>query len=372
MKVAYQFSKELAKRGHEVVVYTSDAKDLNTRLSTEPERILDSFKVHYMRNLLMMPVRKSKLFITPELRLKVKEEIKEFDVVHLHEYRSYQNVIVHHYAKKFGVPYVLQAHGSLSRIIEKQSLKWIYDVFLGYSILRDASKVIALNQEEAKQYVEMGVPEEKVTVIPNGIDLSEYANLPPKGSFKEKFNIPEEMKIVLYLGRVHKSKGIDFLLKSFSILVNRFKPGEIILTLVGPDDGYLDKAKSLARSLKISQSVLFTGFVSVEDKLGALVDADVFVTPSFYGFPVAFLEACAVGTPIITTTSGDTLEWINGNVGYVAAPTLFDLALATHRIISDDELREKFSRNCRDTVKSEFSLEKVVDKLTLMYREVAE
>jgi glycosyltransferase involved in cell wall biosynthesis len=95
----------------------------------------------------------------------------------------------------------LQVHGSLPRIGAKQQLKWIYDVLFGYRLLRDASKVIALTRVEAEQYRRMGVPEEKIAIIPNGIDLSEYAELPPKGVFKKKFNIPEDRKIILYLGQ---------------------------------------------------------------------------------------------------------------------------------------------------------------------------
>lgn len=68
------------------------------------------------------------------------------------------------------------------------------------------------------------------------------------------------------------------------------------LVIAGPDDGYLAEAKSLCDSLSISDSVLFTGFISGEDKLKALVDSDVFITPSFLGFLVTFLEACATGT----------------------------------------------------------------------------
>ena len=147
---------------------------------------------------------------------------------------------------------------------------------------------------------------------------------------------------------------------------------DAVLIIAGPDDGYLNEARALANSLGIYNSVMFTGFISSEDKLKALVDADVFVTPSFYGFPMTFLEACATGTPIITTTLGDTLEWINGNVGYVSLPTYSHIAEAIYRIVSDDELHEKFSRNCRGIVRSEFSLEKVVDRLEQVYRAVAE
>jgi len=116
---------------------------------------------------------------------------------------------------------------------------------------------------------------------------------------------------------------------------------------------------------------VFTGFISSEDKLMALVDADVFVTPSFYGFPMTFLESCAVGTPIVTTSLGDTLEWIDGNIGYVTRPTPRDLAEAIYRITSDDELRRKFSRNCIKVMISNFSLEKVIERLEKLYGEVA-
>ena len=57
--------------------------------------------------------------------------------------------------------------------------------------------------------------------------------------------------------------------------------------------------------------------MSEKEKITIFVDADVFVTPSFSGFPVTFLEACACSTPIITTNKGDELDWIHNKVGYV-------------------------------------------------------
>ncbi len=103
----------------------------------------------------------------------------------MHNYRSFQNIAVAHYAKKSGVPYVLQAHGSLPKIMGKQRLKWLYDVLFGYRLLKNASKVIALTPFEAQQYIDFGVPEEKIEIIPNGIDLSRYHNFCPK-AFQEK------------------------------------------------------------------------------------------------------------------------------------------------------------------------------------------
>jgi len=363
--VVRSISKELAKK-HEVTVYTTSALDQrrdfkDSLFEVEP----DGYHVVYFPRIL----RFSGLNVSPAMARALKVTLGEFDIIHIHSWRHFQDIIVHHYAEKYGVPYVLQTHGSLPRIMAKRRLKWIYDFLFGYRLLRDASKVVALSQMEAEQCRGMGVPEGKIEVIPNGIDLSEYSHLPPKGSFKKKFGIDDEEKVILYLGRIHKTKGIDFLVKAYAYLVKNMKCNEAVLVIAGPDDGYLAEAKSLTGSLSISDHVLFTGFVSNEDKLKALVDADVFVTPSFYGFPVAFLEACATGTPIVTTTMGDMLEWIDGNAGYVTSPTKHDLAKTTYAIISDNGLHRKFSSNCRKTVRSKFSLRKVVNRLEQVYRE---
>ena len=371
-KVVYTISKELAKRGHLVTVFTSNMKDKHNKI-TKKDKVekINGVKVYRFQTVATIFTREMKLFVTPTMIQMLKKKIRTFDVIHLHEYTTFQNIVTHH-ACKYGVPYVLQAHGSLPKIGSWKKLKWFYDVLFGYRLLKDASKVIALSEVEAEQYRHMGVPDEKIAIIPNGIDLSEYAELPPKGYFKKKFNISEDKKIILYLGRIHKTKGIDFLLRAYAHLTNEMNCKDAVLVIAGPNSGYLNEAKALANSLGVYNSTVFTGFISSEDKLGALVDADVFVTPSFYGFPMTFLEACAVGTPIVTTSLGDTLEWIDGKVGYVTQPTHHDLVKAIYRIISDDKLRRKFSRNCIKVVRSDFSLEKVVEKLEKVYEEVVE
>jgi glycosyltransferase involved in cell wall biosynthesis len=367
--VAYQICRELSRRGHEVTVYTTDARDLTTRLNAEGSKILDGIRIHYFRNISMRPVKWSKLFMTPELFSAAKNEVKSFDIIHLHEYYTFQNVVLHRYAKRYGVPYVLQAHGSLPRI-GKAALKWFYDQVFGHRILRDASKVIALTETEFQQFVDVGISEDKIEVIPNGIDLSEYMDLPSRGGFKAKYGIKEDRRIILYLGRIHKTKRIDLLLKAYANLVNEMKIENVLLVIAGPDDGYLYEAKCLSDSLGISDSVLFTGFISNEEKRMALVDAEVLVIPSFNGFPMTFLESCLAGTPVITTTLGDTLSWIDGDVGYVTLPTHLDLAKAVYNVISNEHLHQKLSTNCRNTVK-EFSLDKIVDKLERVYGEVS-
>jgi glycosyltransferase involved in cell wall biosynthesis len=366
-QAAFRICKELAKRSHYVEVYTTNAYDQRRNFKPSNKQvIIHNIKVTYFSNF----IRMSNFYVAPEIIIKLWKTVRQFDIVHIHFGRQLYDAFFSLRENDFYPPYVLEAHGALPYIGRMRRIKLIYDRFFGEKTLKNASKVIALNRIEAEQYKRIGVPEEKIAIIPNGIDLSEYAELPSKGSFKKKFNIPEDRKIILYLGRIHKTKGIDLLIRAYACLKNEMKCKDTILVIVGPDDGYLREARNLANSLGLYNSVMFTGFISRKDKLRALVDADVFITPSFYGFPMTFLESCAVGTPIVTTSLGDTLEWIDGNAGFITQPIARDIAEAIQRIISDDKLRRRFSRNCIEIVKSEFSIEKVVDRLEEVYEEV--
>ncbi|MEM3504283.1 MAG: glycosyltransferase [Nitrososphaeria archaeon] len=366
-RVAYNLSKQLAKRGHRVVFYASDMYDCCKRSKSGYYKI-NGIGVHRFKTIGKFFCWLFKIYFTPSI-LSLRYEIKSFDIIHLHDYISFQNIIVAYFAKKYKIPYILQAHGSIPRTDRWKKLKWLYDIFFGYRLLREASRVIALNLAEAEHYKSIGILDKKISIIPNGIDLYEYANLPAKGLFKNKFGIPNEKKIILYLGRIHKTKGIDFIIKAYAHLTKKMNVKDTVLVIAGPDDGYLSETIGLAKRLGITDSVMFTLFISEEDKLKALVDAEVFLTPSFYGFPMTFLEACVTGTPIVTTNLGDTLEWIDNKIGYVTKPIPCDMAEAIYNIISNEGLRKRFSKNCIDIVKSNFLMEDIAIRLEKVYEE---
>ena len=166
----------------------------------------------------------------------------------------------------------------------------------------------------------MGVPDEKIAVIPNGIDFSEYAVLPPRGSFKRKFGIKNEEKIVLYLGRLHKIKGVDILVKAFTNVIENLD--DVRLVVVGPDDGSLDGLQTLVKDMNVGNKVIFTGPLYGLEKIKAYVDSEVYVLPSRYEtFPMTVLEAYACGKPVIASNVGGLKDLvINGETGLLVEP----------------------------------------------------
>ena len=172
----------------------------------------------------------------------------------------------------------MQAHGSVLPFFQKEKLKEIFDKQWGFDILHDANRAFALTEIEKEQYLKMGVSESKIEIVPLGINLEEYADLPEKGLFKYKYGIEENEKLILFLGRIHEIKGLDLLIKSF----NEISSDNVKLAIVGEDFGYKAELEKLILEFNLKDKVVFPGVLTGPDKIEALVDCDIFIMPSRY------------------------------------------------------------------------------------------
>lgn len=363
--VSYNIGKKLSERGHEVTVYTTDVGDTPSSRLPQGIKSKNGMKVYYFRNASNFLAFKYRLFLPLSMVFAIRKNIKNFDIVHINEYRSFLNLIIMYYCKKNNVPYVLQAHGSHSLASSRVGLRELYDWLFGYRVIDNATKIIALNKTEADKY-EFFTSKEKIEIVPNGIDFSNY-KVPEKGKFKGKYSISDDEKIVLYLGRIHQSKGIELLVNAFGSLVNDMD--NVRLILAGPDDGYKTQLKKMITDSGFGDKVIFTGYISNEEKMSAFVDSDVFVTPKFTGFPITFLEACICGVPIITTNKGDELGWINNLVGFVVDFNEESLRNSILKVLRDDELSKRFSEGGRRLVKERFNWDSVVQGIEAIYND---
>lgn len=373
-RIVYELSRGLAAKGHEVTVYTTDVYDRKRRLNIGKNNPVDikGIKTYYFKNINNKLAYDYRFFLTPKIISVARKEISSFDVIHLQEYYAFQNVIIHHYAKKYNIPYVLNAHAAFcpAHRRHKSKAKKIFTHLFGKRILSDLSKAIALTPEEKNQFLMMGIDKDKIKIIPNGIHLSEFTNLPRKGAFKEKYSIPKNTKIVLFLGRLHKIKGLDLLVRSFYRLTKSIS--DIKLVIAGPDEGYLSTINRLVKKLGLEKKVLFTGGVYQKEKLSAYVDANVFVLSSYSeGFSITVLEACASGTPVVITDRCNIPEVADYKAGFVVKCDENEIEKALYEILSNDELRKKFSENGKRIVKEKFTWDKVIGQVEEVYKEVS-
>lgn len=368
-KSSYQLAKGLAELGHDVTVFTTDVNDEKTRIpSNNQGSIYDGIKVFYFRNL-SNKLAFNRIYLPLKMKKKMKKEIKNFDIVHINDYRCYQSILVNRYCKKYDVPYIVQARGSLPVMMGNKFFKRVFDRIWGYRFLKQASKVIPLSKFEAEQYKQMGVNEDNIEIIPNAIRFAEYEKLPKKGLFRKKYGIDSDKYIILFLARINEIKGVELLTKSFLILRNKIK--NVKLVFVGPDDGYMGQLKSLIKNLKLENDVLFTGLLYDEDKLEAYVDSDIYVLPSKYEiFGNTIVEACACGTPVVVTETCAIADLVNNRVGLSVPYDEKKLAEAIEILLIDEKLRNKFGQNGRKMIEDEFDIHLINKKIESLYKKV--
>ncbi|NLG05992.1 MAG: glycosyltransferase [Clostridia bacterium] len=305
VRVVYELSHCLARKDHEITIYTTNVGKTG-RLTEDEKIVMDkAIDVKYFDCKSNWVAERGKLHFSPQMRRTLKREVKCFDLVHIHEPRGISGVYAGHFANKFGIPYLIQVHGASPLALTGQSsifklCKICFDKILGQDLLMGASHVIALTETEASQYSRLHIPESKITIIPNGINALDYKEQPKPRAFRLLYGIPEDQKIILFLGRIHKIKGIELLIEAFTDVL-RFRT-DVILVLIGPDDGNLKSTLNLIREKGITDNVMYLGPVFGKEKLLAYFDADIYVLPSVYEtFPVTVLEAMACGTPTIVT-----------------------------------------------------------------------
>jgi len=161
-----------------------------------------------------------------------------------------------------------------------------------------------------------GRAKEKILTIPNALNVEEYTTLPQIGHFANKYRLNNKI-IILFLGRLHAIKGIEFLLRSYASLSREVK--NTVLVIAGPDGGYAKRARELITALHLHDDVLFLPEYIDKDKLSAYRDATVLVYPSAYEiFGLVPFEAMLCGTPIIVTDDCGCSEVVKeGGFGYV-------------------------------------------------------
>jgi glycosyltransferase involved in cell wall biosynthesis len=366
VRCTYNLSKYLAKQGHEVTVFTTDALNINNDSRIEKtHQVIDNFDVFYFRSL----SRSFGFFITPASIKALEKKLGSFDIVHLHEYRTFQN-LAYYYMNAKRTPYVITLHGQLftSYVGDNQSnvtLRKIYDSLYGRNMLKRANKILALTEAEAKKCTSIGVNPKNIAVIPNGVDPSDFLNIPKPDQFKRQFNFTEDM--VLYVGRVNKRKGVDVLIKAYSELAKHRENTKLVI--VGADDGFMLEGKIMAKTLGVEDKVLFTGGLSREEVLAAYNDSSVVVYAGVQeGFPLVPLEAGIMGKPVIVSDDPGSDFVRKGEFGLTVKYGDTDqLADALKLILDNPGLAQSMGSNGKAVVTANYNWESIGKQIEQTY-----
>lgn len=197
----------------------------------------------------------------------------------------------------------------------------------------------AVSRSTADDLVTRGLDRDRITVIPNGVDLDRYRPDPGVARFEEP--------TVLYLGRLKRYKRVDLLIRAVHRLRVRGCPARLLIAGTGDDARRL---RALTREMGLDAAVEMTGFVSEERKLELFRRTWVhaFTSPK-EGWGISNLEAAACGTPTVASDSPGLRESVaDGRTGYLVPHGDVDaLTSALQRILIDPGLRERLGTQAR-------------------------
>lgn len=173
-------------------------------------------------------------------------------------------------------------------------------------------------------------------------------------------------KTIAYAAHMNANKAYDVLLKAFARIKDSYPDWKLIMM----GDGEVDKAQQLAQKLDIERQVVFTGYITGQEKEKYFQEASIFCMCSYQeGFPMVVLEAWGYGIPVITTPVGGLPDVIEENKNAVTFGFGNDKELANKlsHIIEDYAKRESMSKYSHAYVSTKFSLSAISDKLSNIY-----
>ena len=347
-------------RGHQVTVLTTNALSLNNRYTGKLDLVQNGIRVIRCPNLIHA-LRRYNVDTPFSMSAIAKDIMRNVDIVHLHEFRTVENLLVTPISSKQNKPIVLSPHGTLTYDTGRSWLKSVWDKILSPRIASSIQHIVALAQAElddAKVTWEQFSSTPNFSIVPNGVELGDYDNLPDGTSFREKYQLGDA-NIVLFMGRLHQRKGVDVLARAFK----KANLPNTKLVIAGPDEGMLSTLEALA-----DDTVILTGYLSGEERLSALASADVFALPAIgEGLSMAVLEAMASGLPVLLSHGCNLPEVAGAHAGYVIDVDEQELILALEKLFSDPEKLEQMGHNAQNLIRQKFTWQIVAQQMDDVY-----
>ena len=322
----YYLSNELIKNGYKIYVVTGSDQTLDIKVN-------EQLKVFFLK-IPKAPVIKNFLLAASSYRkLNSVRKTVNVDITHANLPLT-PNFAV---PPNFGKTLVCTVHSTwkgeaqairgepYSRLNANEkfmvSFNWFLRIF-EEKMLERANKIIAVSHFTKRELLEYyKVPEEKIRVIHNGVDVNKFKPAEDKRKIKEELGFNPDDLAIVSVGRLYARKGLFTLIESMPAVVNRFKNAKFIISGKGQSDE-MRKLINYADRIGVKDSVIFTGYYP-DKKLPKLYQAaDVFAFSTFYEHhPFAVLEALSSGLPVVTTRVGGIPETIeNGKNGFLVEP----------------------------------------------------
>lgn len=245
--------------------------------------------------------------------------------------------------------------------------------------LNRMDSIIAMSQNISDSLVAAGVDKNKIRIIPNGIDTERYK---PDNNvqirIRDLLGIEKDTKIILFVGNLSESKGLDVLFEAMPYIVARDKKSRLVVTLELEHEGFKERWQKLiarARTLGFERYIVRLGIIDFMLQLMAASDLVVApyrntIGPSDY--PLAIMEAMSVGTCVVGTEVGGIPELIEDGVTgrLVKSEDVHGLAEVLSELLKTPEICKQMGKKARRRVKDLYSIDKVAERHLNFYKQI--
>ena len=365
-RVVHDLSKRLIKDGHEVTVVTyrdnADVPEYENDKGVNVYRV-DNYMIH-PNNFIDWIMQLNFNMLSKATEIINKEG--GFDVIHAHDW------LVTYAAKSlknaYDIPIVATIHATeagRNSGIHDETQRYINDT--EWLLTYEATEVI-VNSNYMKNEIQrlFGLPFDKINVIPNGINLSNFTGIERDYDFRRQYAMDNE-KIILYVGRLVYEKGVQHLIAAMPKILSNYHDAKLIIAGRG---GMMDELRAEASNLGLNDKIYFTGYLNSKQVQKMYKCADVAVFPSPYEpFGIVALEAMLAGVPTVVSDVGGLDEIVTHGVDGMKsyAGNANSIADSVTALLYDHQLATNVSKKAKQKVKDQFNWEKIAQDTHFTY-----
>lgn len=365
------FSQALSAAGTEVTILTTDSNgDVDEAPLDVPLGVPvreDNYTVYYFR---CSPFRRHKFSI--DLLRWLWDHAQDYDVAHVHALFSPVSSFAATVLRQRGVPYLMRPLGTLdpADLQKKKQFKKLYAAVLERPNLAGAAAIHFTSQQEAYVSERFGTDTPGI-VLPLGV-----TPLPPASTeidVYDRFAIPRDRPILLFMSRLDPKKGIDLLIPALETLQQAGLDFHLVMCGANPQDReYEQSVHQRVEESPLRSHATLTGYVAGDLKAALLQAADLFVLPSYYeNFGISVAEAMLAGSPVVISNQvhiWDTIQQTES--GWICECTVDSLTQQLRDALKSPDERNQRGLNAQLCAKEHYSWDAIAERAISVYRDI--
>ena len=300
LSLCVDIARESSNSGHDTTIFTTDldfANNLKTFNKNLPRiETIENFKIKRSNVWFSIGL----FYVNPGIYFDMLKD--KYDVIHTVGVRSFQSYIAALVSKKRNTPLIISDQGGLTTHPDLKNSGLVKRIFYKLQspmirfVIGQSKKIIVANEYERKIFSKL-TDENKIEIVENGINLEKMkSNI----DFKKKYAINHDY--FLFLGRFHKVKGIDMLLKAMHLIKNHHLMSDVKLVIMGVDFGFEEEMMKMIKEMNLGRVVKVIKNPPRKDVIAAYKESEFLVLPSRWELsPLTPLEGFAFKKPTIST-----------------------------------------------------------------------